>query len=401
MEFLNLSCDPSRLQLCLIGGGQEAVALAERFAGLGADLCVYGDARMPMLETLCGREGWEVADTLLPVPAPGQLWLVATGSEGRDRGILRHAREQHVMVFAPSHPRDSSVRLPPRLVAGELVLPVKEEDRFTGTHGQVALVSAGPGDPELLTLKALRHLQQADVIIHDRLVSHEILALANPEARRLYVGKARSDHSVPQEGINQALVDYARAGHRVVRLKGGDAFIFGRGGEELETLAGAGISFEVVPGITAASGCAAYAGIPLTHRDHAQSVRFVTGHLKDGSCDLDWEALARPAQTLVFYMGLGSLGLICEQLIANGLAATTPIALVEQGTTARQRVHVATLADMPAQIAGQGLKPPTLIIVGDVVKLHDSLKWFSPNANSSLGWEDGKHPTPLANVVSV
>lgn len=398
MEFLNLSCDPSRLQLCLIGGGQEALALAERFAGLGADLCVFGDTRMPALEMLCGREGWEVADTLLPVPAPGQLWLVATGSVGRDRGILRHAREQQAMVFAPRHPNDSSVRLPPRLVAGEAVLPIKEGERFTGTRGQVALVSAGPGDPELLTLKALRHLQQADVIIHDRLVSHEILALANPQARRLYVGKARSDHSVPQEGINQALVDYARAGHRVVRLKGGDAFIFGRGGEELETLASAGISFEVVPGITAASGCAAYAGIPLTHRDHAQSVRFITGHLKDGSCDLDWESLARPTQTLVFYMGLGSLSLICEQLMANGLASTTPIALVEQGTTARQRVHVATLADMPAQVAGQGLKPPTLIIVGDVVSLHDSLKWFSPTANSSLGWEDGKHPTPLGQV---
>ncbi|WP_235207454.1 uroporphyrinogen-III C-methyltransferase [Halomonas salina] len=260
--------------------------------------------------------------------------------------------------------------------------------------GRVSLVGAGPGDPELLTVKALRRLQAAEIILHDRLVSDEILALANPEAQRLYVGKARSDHSVPQEGINQALVDWAKSGKRVVRVKGGDPFIFGRGGEELETLVAAGVEVEVVPGITAASGCAAYAGIPLTHRDHAQSVRFITGHLRNGSCDLDWPALASPGQTLVFYMGLGSLEIISERLRAHGLAADTPLALIEQGTTARQRVHVASLGDLPSVDELANIRPPTLIIVGTVVTLHDALAWFDSERAASLGWLQGKHPTP-------
>lgn len=256
--------------------------------------------------------------------------------------------------------------------------------------GSVSLVGAGPGDPELLTLKALRRLQEAEVILHDRLVSAEVLALANPEADLHYVGKARADHSVPQEGINQALVEWARAGKRVVRLKGGDPFIFGRGGEELESLVAEGIPVEVVPGITAASGCAAYAGIPLTHRDHAQSVRFITGHLKDGSADLDWPALARPGQTLVFYMGLHGLAAICRELMVNGLAAETPLALIEQGTTARQRVHRGTLADMPERLAGETLRPPTLIIVGGVVTLHDALAWFEATRAGASGWDTGR-----------
>ncbi|MDI5985795.1 uroporphyrinogen-III C-methyltransferase [Halomonas sp. M4R5S39] len=256
-------------------------------------------------------------------------------------------------------------------------------------RGRVSLVGAGPGDPELLTLKALKRLQAAEVILHDRLVSEEVLALANPAARRLYVGKARSDHSLPQEDINQALLDWARSGKRVVRLKGGDPFIFGRGGEELEALVAEGIEVEVVPGITAASGCAAYAGIPLTHRDHAQSVRFITGHLKNGSTDLDWPALARPGQTLVFYMGLHGLEEIRRQLIAHGLAPETPLALIEQGTTARQRVHRGTLERMPDSLGGL-LRPPTLIIVGGVVALHDRLAWFEGHLAASRGWDTGK-----------
>ncbi|WP_229809110.1 uroporphyrinogen-III C-methyltransferase [Salinicola rhizosphaerae] len=267
-------------------------------------------------------------------------------------------------------------------------------------RGRVALVGAGPGDPELLTLKALKRLQRADVVIHDRLVSAEILALANPEARRLYVGKARSRHSVPQEGINQALVDWARAGLDVVRLKGGDPFIFGRGGEELEALVEAGIEFEVVPGITAASGCAAYAGVPLTHRDHAQSVRFVTGHLKNGSCDLDWSTLAAGGQTLVFYMGLGALELIRAELMAHGMAFDTPLALIEQGTTANQRVHLGSLQTLPPSLAERAPQPPTLIVVGSVVRLAETLDWFRPTDSGSLGWVEGKHPTPLPEANS-
>lgn len=260
--------------------------------------------------------------------------------------------------------------------------------------GLVCLVGAGPGDPELLTLKAWRRLREADVILHDRLVSQEILDLVPDPAKLLYVGKASANHSVPQEDINQALVDWARQGKRVVRLKGGDPFIFGRGGEELETLAEVGVMVEVVPGITAASGCGAYAGIPLTHRDHAQSVRFITGHLKQGSCDLDWPTLATPGQTLVFYMGLGTIDIIGQRLIQHGLSPQTPAALVEQGTTSRQKVHISTIADLPLLKEQDNIQPPTLIIVGSVVALHKKLAWFDNERAGSSGWMQGKHPSP-------
>tara|TARA_B100000929_G_scaffold199505_1_gene158414 strand:+ start:919 stop:1785 length:867 start_codon:yes stop_codon:yes gene_type:complete len=260
--------------------------------------------------------------------------------------------------------------------------------------GSVSLVGAGPGDPELLTLRAWRRLCEAEVVLHDRLVSEEILALVPASADRYYVGKARSDHSLPQQDINRSLVDWARQGKRVVRLKGGDPFIFGRGGEELETLVAEGVQVEVVPGITAASGCSAYAGIPLTHRDHAQSVRFITGHLKEGGCELDWRALASPGQTLVFYMGLGSLDYISQGLIGEGLSPDTPVALVEQGTTQRQRVHLSSLANLPKLNDRDIIRPPTLIIVGSVVSLHEQLAWFDHAQAGSRGWMHGKHPSP-------
>lgn len=243
-----------------------------------------------------------------------------------------------------------------------------------GAKGEVILVGAGPGDPGLLTLHALRQMQQADVVVHDRLVSDEVMALVRRDAKRIFVGKQAGNHCVPQEGINQLLLEEAKKGLRVVRLKGGDPFIFGRGGEELETLVGSGVGFQVVPGITAASGCAAYAGIPLTHRDHAQSVRFVTAHGKGGTQDLDWPLLARDEQTLVFYMGLSSCGVIREQLLAHGKAGATPVALIERGTQPSQRVIRGTLDQLPELAVG--VESPALIMVGSVVTLADKLAWF-------------------------
>ncbi|MCF7966605.1 MAG: siroheme synthase CysG [Methylobacter tundripaludum] len=242
--------------------------------------------------------------------------------------------------------------------------------------GEVYLIGAGPGAPDLLTFRALRLMQQADVIVYDRLVSPEILDLARRDAEKIYVGKQRQYHALPQESINTLLADLAKAGKRVVRLKGGDPFIFGRGGEEIETLMQQGINFQVVPGITAASGCATYAGIPLTHRDHAQSCTFVTGHLKDNSINLNWAQLAAPNQTIVIYMGLVGLEKICQALIEHGSSKDLPVAIVQQGTTSNQRVITGTLETLPGKVAGQDIKPPTLIIIGTVVTLHDKLSWF-------------------------
>jgi uroporphyrin-III C-methyltransferase len=243
--------------------------------------------------------------------------------------------------------------------------------------GTVYLVGAGPGDPSLLTLRAAQLIGEADVIVYDNLVSTEILAmLARPDVARIYAGKERGNHALPQEQLNLLLVRLARDNKRVVRLKGGDPYTFGRGGEEVETLVEQGIPFEVVPGITAAAGVAAYAGIPLTHRNHAQACVFVTGHLKDGTMNLDWPGLARRRQTVVIYMGLHGLQLLCEKLIEHGLPPDWPAAIIQQGTTPRQRTVAGTLATLPALAEAAKLKAPTLIIVGEVVKLHEKLAWL-------------------------
>jgi uroporphyrin-III C-methyltransferase/precorrin-2 dehydrogenase/sirohydrochlorin ferrochelatase len=272
----------------------------------------------------------------------------------------------------------------------ELVLAGRERDAVSALENEIAgrpvpsgmvyLVGGGPGNPELLTLRALRVLQNADVLLHDALVSDAIVDLARREAERIYVGKEADNHALKQDEINLLLVRLAREGRRVVRLKGGDPFIFGRGGEEIETLAEHGVPFEVVPGVTAAAGAAAYSGIPLTHRDYAHSCVFVTGHLKHGEPELDWEALATPRQTLAIYMGVHGLPLICERLVQHGLPRDLPAAIVQRATLERQRVLIGTLATLPELAARARLKPPALVIVGEVVRLHDKLAWFSPRA---------------------
>ena len=262
--------------------------------------------------------------------------------------------------------------------SAEIMLQQMLENGDNIVQGEVYLVGAGPGDPDLMTFRALRLMQKADVVVHDNLVSKPIIGMARRDAERIYVGKKRNDHTMRQEEINELLVRLAKQGKRVLRLKGGDPFIFGRGGEEIETLASHGIPFQVVPGITAASGVASYAGIPLTHRDHAQSCIFVTGHLKDGTMNLDWEQLARPKQTVVVYMGLHGLSILCAKLVEHGMPESTPIAIVQQGTTRNQRVLTGTLKTLPGIAQIEKLQAPTLIIVGGVVTLNEKLAWFKP-----------------------
>ena len=225
-------------------------------------------------------------------------------------------------------------------------------------------------------------MQQADVVVYDRLVSEPILDMVRRDAQRIYAGKERNNHTIPQEDINHLLVRLAKEGHRVLRLKGGDPFIFGRGGEEIEGLMEEGIPFQVVPAITAASGCSTYSGIPLTHRDYSQACTFVTGHLKDGTCNLNWPALAQPNQTIVFYMGLQAVNVICKELIAHDMPPTTPAALIEQGTTPEQKVYVGDLDSLPELVRLNEIKAPTLIIVGQVVQLREKLNWYK-SANKS------------------
>ena len=253
-----------------------------------------------------------------------------------------------------------------------------KENKFLEKTGEVYLVGAGPGDPELLSFKALRLMQKADIVIYDRLVSRPIMNLIRQDTEKIYVGKQRADHAMPQENINQLLARLALEGKKVLRLKGGDPFIFGRGGEEIESLIKDDIPFQIVPGITAASGCASYAGIPLTHRDYSQACIFVTGHLRDGTVNLNWEMLAHEKQTLIFYMGMHGSKIICEELIKHGLSDETPAALIVKGTTEDQEVIIGNLKNMPEIIMERKIVPPTLLIIGDVVKLHNKLKWFNP-----------------------
>jgi len=263
-----------------------------------------------------------------------------------------------------------------------LAIALERADAKQHEKGEVWLVGAGPGDPDLLTFRALRLLQQADVIVYDHLVGKRIIELARRDADLIYVGKQSNQHTLVQEDINDLLVRLAKQGKRVVRLKGGDPFIFGRGGEELEVLARHGIPFQVVPGISAASGMSCYTGIPLTHRDHAQSCVFVTGHLQDGSVNLDWQALARPHQTVVVYMGMGALPEICRQMIRHGMPAATPAAVVQEATLPSQRIVSGSLETLPLLAQAAGMQAPALIVIGEVVKLRRILEWFVPESQA-------------------
>ena len=256
---------------------------------------------------------------------------------------------------------------------------LEEEEPVIDKTGEVYLVGAGPGDPDLLTFRALRLMQQAEVVLYDRLVAPAIVDLCRKDAERIYVGKKRDQHTLPQTEINQLLVDLAKQGKRVLRLKGGDPFIFGRGGEEIDLLSAENIPFQVIPGITAASGCASYAGIPLTHRDYAHTCVFITGHLKDGSMDLNWDTLIQPRQTIAVYMGIVGLEVLCRELIARGMSETMPAALIQQGTTHKQKVYISDLASLPDIPKQHDIQPPTMIIIGEVVKLHENLSWFDPH----------------------
>ncbi len=317
-------------------------------------------------------------ETMLPA-SYGRLATLVQGLRERVKRRFKNAAQRRRFWEEVLHGPAAEMMLAGRERAAKCAIEVALQQHTPSSLsvGEVYLVGAGPGDPDLLTFRALRLMQQADVVVYDRLVAPAIVDLAHRGAERIYVGKARGEHCLAQEQINAILVRLAREGRRVLRLKGGDPFIFGRGGEEADALAEEGIPFQIVPGITAASGCAAYAGIPLTHRDFAHSCVFVPGHLKDGG-DLDWGALAQPRQTLVIYMGLHSLEPICRRLIEAGLSAATPAALVQDGTTQSQRVLIGDLAGLPAKAAEGAMRPPALLIIGEVVRLHERFAWFEP-----------------------
>jgi len=374
----------------------EAVAASARERGIGCNVVDCPELCSFIFPAIVDRSPVIVAvstggaSPVLARLVRGQLETALPAAYGRLAELAERFRERvkHTLTDASQRRRfwERCLRGP----VAELAFAGREDEAAvqlarlldaeaakTGAIGMVSLVGAGPGDPDLLTLRAFRLLQEADVVVYDRLVSPAIMALVRNDAERIYAGKERSRHTLPQEDINRLLARLAHAGQHVVRLKGGDPFIFGRGGEEIETLMDEGIPFQVVPGITAASGCAAYAGIPLTHRDCAQSVTFVTGHLKEGSVGgLDWERLAQPQQTLVIYMGLQGLDQICAALMAHGCEPDRPAALVQQGTTPQQKVILGTVASLPDEVAQAGASAPTLVIVGQVVRLRRKLGWF-------------------------
>jgi len=369
--FLNLN----ERECLVVGAGPVADNIAKDLIKAGA---IVSRISTQPLSYLAGEFKNECRD--FNQEDPNNFWLVvaATESDATNSRISSSCLAARTLCHDISSTDQSTSYFPANIDPA----PNLSQDN---ENGVVSLVGAGPGDPELLTLRALRLIQSADVLVYDRLVSQTILDLRRPEAQLIYAGKAKSDHAMPQGSINNLLVELAQKNKNVVRLKGGDPFIFGRGGEEIETLAQHEIPFQVVPGITAASGCASFSGIPLTHRDHAQSCIFLTGHLKNGQINLNWQELNDDTQTIVVYMGLTGLRQICEKLIANGRSPQTPAALIERGTTPAQRTHVGSLDTLADLVDSKQVKAPTLLIIGSVVSLHGVLDWFKPREITTSG----------------
>ncbi len=367
-------CKGCRVPVNVASDVQQGTALLPAVINRdGVTIAIHSDGQSPTITRYLKRQ--------LEAFVPSKIGILSRWAEQKRaevrnavRGKVRRQGFWQHILSGPVRDQVLAGRIEEAEQSFSSQLDLAAQDKLPG---QVFLVGAGPGDPELLTIKALKLIQQADVVLYDRLVSGAVMALVPPGVERIYVGKRRSDHAVPQPEINQQLVDLARQGLRVLRLKGGDPFIFGRGGEELELLAESNVPFQVVPGITAASGCSSYAGIPLTHRDHAQSVRFVAGHLKDKYQHQDWKALAASGQTLVFYMGLSELPNICSQLLAHGADRELPAAIVEKGTLDEQRVAVGNLDSLPRLAVEQQFRAPTLVIVGSVVSLQGKLDWLN------------------------
>ncbi|WP_440997797.1 uroporphyrinogen-III C-methyltransferase [Arhodomonas sp. SL1] len=360
-------------RVLLVGGGEAAARYGAWLDDHGARLRVVAEVARPVLREAAAGRDWPVFERAFAESdlAGCHLAVAASDSTDLNRRVAEAADRTGVLVQALGWREGSSLALP--------MDPDTPPPRLAGHRGvgRAYLVGAGPGDPKLLTLRAREVLENADAVLYDRLVAPALMELVPASARRIYVGKAASRHALPQGRINELLVELAGEGLDVVRLKGGDPFVFGRGGEEIHQLKTAGVPFEVVPGITAALGCSAYAGIPLTHRDHAQVVTFVTGHLRDGSLDLPWEALVQPSQTVVVYMGIGGLDRLCAELRRRGLPGSHPAAVIQRGTLDDQAVISGTLADLPERARREGVRPPSLVIIGEVVRLREQLDWFS------------------------
>ena len=387
----SLNADLRNRLVLVVGGGPAAERRTEALLSVGARPLVGAAALTPLLQrwAASGRLRWlpgRFEAAWLDEP----IWLVvaASGDHRVDRDVAAAAEQRRLLVDLTDTDADSATSRPAQTVLTPQAV------------GSVTLVGAGPGDPGLLVLNALRALAQADVILHDRLVSDAVLALAPPEAERIEVGKSARGHSTRQEHIHALMLEHARRGRRVVRLKGGDPFVFGRGGEELEFLRAHAIAYEVVPGITAALACGAYAGIPLTHREHAQALRLVTAHCKDSLDTLDWPSLAQERQTLAFYMGVAGLEVIQQRLLQAGRNATTPFALVENGSRPEQRVLTGTLGDLPDTARLHSVQAPALLIIGEVATLASRLHWFSAAPLTITSSPSAKPALPtLANAA--